>query len=89
MRKEPYRLSFTTGALLHYESITVAELYVNSQDWGNVRRLVLDENRLQMRTIGTSKRIYWEIASRLKCLSADELILLLDLPPQDLSLIHI
>ncbi|MEM7133187.1 MAG: DUF1819 family protein [Chloroflexota bacterium] len=83
MEEETYSLSFTTGALLYHESITVAELYAELEDWDAVRQVVISENRLQMRTLNASKRIYREITSRLKTLTRGQLALLLDLPRQD------
>jgi hypothetical protein len=69
-------MSFTSSTLLHRESLTVAELYTGLQDWALVRNIVLTDNRLQMRTVNASERIYREIASRLKQLTADEFDLL-------------
>lgn len=71
-----YSMSFTSGALLHRESLAVAALYAETQDWKRVRDTVLAENRLQMRTANTSQRLYREIASRLKQLTAQEFELL-------------
>ena len=67
-----YSMSFTSGALLHRESFAVAALYAETQDWKRVRDTVLAENRLRMRTAKTSQRLYREIASRLKQLTAQE-----------------
>ena len=72
-----YSMSFTSGTLLHRESLTIADLYAELHDWDAVRSTVLAENRLQMRTANASQRLYREIASRLKQLTADEFDLLL------------
>ena len=72
-----YSMSFTSGTLLHRESLTIADLYAELHDWEAVRSTVLAENRLQMRTANASQRLYREIASRLKQLTADEFDLLL------------
>lgn len=76
MKTEKYSLSFTTGTLLHRESVIVAEQYLEFQNWDTVRQEVLSKNWLQVRTLNTSKRFFSEIASRLKTLSDDELDLL-------------
>lgn len=76
MKTEKYSLSFTTGTLLHRESVIVAEQYLDFQNWNAVRQEVLRKNLLQVRTLNTSKRFFSEIASRLKTLSNDELDLL-------------
>ena len=72
-----YSMSFTSGTLLYHETIIVAQLYAELSDWNAVRTLVIDENRLQMRTLNASKRIYREVASRLKQLTAVQHTLLL------------
>ena len=40
-----YTLSFTTGAALIYESVIVADLYVELQNWLKVRAKLMAENR--------------------------------------------
>jgi hypothetical protein len=77
MAEEAYVLSFTAGALLYRESLTVARLFDEVRDWEAVRAQVLDSNLLRMRTQNASKRIFREVASRLKQLTAAELDLLL------------
>jgi hypothetical protein len=69
-------MSFTAGALLYRESLTVAKLYEEMNNWDAVRTKVIDDNLLQMRTLNASKRIFREVASRLKHLTAEELALL-------------
>jgi hypothetical protein len=69
-------MSFTAGALLHQESLTVAKLFEELGDWEAVRERVMDDNLLRMRTPSASKRIFWEVAGRLKRLTPAELALL-------------
>ncbi|MFO7634138.1 MAG: DUF1819 family protein [Caldilinea sp.] len=69
-------MSFTSGGLLHRESLTISELYDELRDWDAVRRIVIGENRLRMRTANSSVRLYQEIASRLKLLTAGEVDIL-------------
>lgn len=76
MGKITYSMSFTTGTLLYRESMTVAHLYQTLGNWDDVRDQVIAENRLQMRTLNSSKRIVREINSRLKLLTPLELAIL-------------
>lgn len=76
MTKNRYSMSFTSGALLHQESLTIAELFEELGDWSAVRERVMDDNLLQMRTMSAAKRIFQEVASRLKRLTPAELALL-------------
>lgn len=76
-------MSFTTGGLFQRESIRLAELYLNLEDWGAVRDKVITSNLLQARMANTSKRISREIISRLAMLSANELNLLVHGYPQE------
>ena len=78
MNIEKYSMSFTTGALLHQESVNLAGWYLEKCDWNGVRDEVISRNLLQARTANSAKRIYREICSRLKCLNRDELELLVE-----------
>ena len=71
-----YTLSFTTGAALIYESVIVADLYVELQNWLKVRAKLMAENSFQSRTESTLKKLYGEISRRLKHLTDDQLNLL-------------
>jgi hypothetical protein len=77
MTTNSYRMSFTTGALLYNETITVAQLYQQLGSWDAVRERVLAGNRLQMRTTNAAKRIFTEITSRLRQLTPAQLDYLL------------
>ena len=83
MTESKYTLSFTAGALLYPESLTVAKLCEALGDWDAVRAQVLDENLLQMRTPSASKRIFREVASRLKHLTPAEMALFRTGPRQE------
>ena len=72
-----YSMSFTTAALLGHETLLVAALFADAQDWSLVRHKTLHENLLQMRTVNSSKRIFREISSRLKQLTPEQLGMLL------------
>ena len=76
MTENRYSMSFTSGALLYQESLGVANLFEKVGDWDVVRERVMKDNLLQMRTLNASKRIFREVASRLKQLTPAELALL-------------
>ena len=78
METQRYSLSFTSASLLHRESLIIAELCFQLNDWNLVRAQVIDQNLLQVRTLNTSKRFFREVASRLKTLSSTELELLVN-----------
>jgi hypothetical protein len=77
MKKERYSMAFTTGGLFYRESVALAMLFLELNDWESVREQVLSENLLQSRTLNTSKRQCREIISRLKTLDPMELDLLI------------
>lgn len=83
MANEKYNMSFTAGALLYRESLTVAQLYSEMGEWHIVRDMVIEENRLQMRTQSASKRIFREVMSRLKELTSAQFEILQDGSRQD------
>ncbi|WP_051921215.1 DUF1819 family protein [Porticoccus hydrocarbonoclasticus] len=68
-----YQMSFTSGGLLHRESIRLAELYLELGDWEAVKETALAGNLLQVRAQSTARRQIREILSRLKLLSSEEL----------------
>lgn len=83
MSDTKYLMSFTTGGLFYRESIEVAQVYLDLQDWAAVRDRVIDDNLLQTRTVNTARRICREICSRLKQLTEDEMGILVDGSGQD------
>jgi hypothetical protein len=85
MQQHKYSMSFTTGNLFHRESVQLAELYLKCQDWSAVREMVFAENLLQTRTRSTARRLYNEIASRLKRLDIVELQFLVQATHQDVG----
>lgn len=76
-------MSFTAGALLQPESVTIAKLYLEVGDWDLVKEKVIAENLLQSRALSTLKRLSHEIIARLETLSIDELTLLTESEYQD------
>ena len=73
VKDKKYNMSFTTGSLYHYESVTIVELYIELQDWNAARNNAITENLLQSRTLSTLKKVCGEVISRLKTLSPREL----------------
>jgi len=71
-----YVMSFTAGALLHRESVRIAEAFAHKRDWAALRQAGLAENLLQTRSQRTSKRLFGEIIARLKRLTESQLALL-------------
>lgn len=76
MNVSKYSLSYTTGAALIPESITVAALHVELRNWPTIRMRVLEDNCFQARTLSTLKKLYGEVARRLKHLTPVQLKLL-------------
>ncbi len=76
-------MSFTAGALLQPESVTIAKLYLEVGDWDLVKDKVISENLLQSRALSTLKRLSHEIIARLSTLNIEELTLLIESEYQD------
>ncbi len=85
MSQQKYSMSFTTGNLFQRESVQLAQLYLELNDWRAVRATVLSQNLLQARTESTARRLYNEIVSRLKTLSNIELTYLLRASGQEVG----
>lgn len=71
-----YSMAFTTCSLVVQESIKVAQLFVEKEDWKEVSQEATKTNLLQYRTESSLKRTLSEIISRLKLLPSDALPLL-------------
>ena len=76
-------MAFTTGSLLHPETIKVVDLYVDLRDWKAVSQAAFENNVLQYRTEGALKRTLSEIISRLKLLNSESIDLLFKGTVQD------
>lgn len=68
-----YVMSFTAGALLYRESVTIARLYAERGDWNAARKAALVDNALQIRTPSAAFRLAREAAQRLQTLTSDQL----------------
>lgn len=82
-KKQKYSMAFTTGSLLHPETIKVVDLYVDLHDWKAVSQAAFENNVLQYRTEGALKRTLSEIISRLKLLNSESIDLLFKGTVQD------
>jgi hypothetical protein len=78
MTSVKYSTSFSVGAIFYHESIICVEQYLKLGEWSTVKDFITENNSFQARTTATSQRIYWEIHSRLKLLSEEQLKLLID-----------
>jgi hypothetical protein len=74
----PYKLSFTSGALLMREAVVAAPLYLRERDWSKARAVIEDDNLLQARTVASGRRVAREIVQRLAVLTDEEIELLVD-----------
>lgn len=71
-----YNLSFTAGAILHTESISVIECYLHSKNWSKAREVVSSDNILAVRTQSSGKRLIREIELRVSWLDDADLELI-------------
>lgn len=72
-REKPYVMSFTLGGLNLHESLIVANAYLLSHDWDQVRDVILKENLFQTRMVSSSRRLLNEIISRIRQMSEEEM----------------
>lgn len=75
---QKYNMSFTGGALLQSETAIITKLYLELNDWDEVKEKVVSENMLQSRALSTLKRLTYEIISRIRTLNTNELKLLIE-----------
>lgn len=73
MSSKKYSLNFTTGGLFLSESSVFVDLYLELSDWKKVRKKVMDDNLLQVRTVSSSQKISGQICARLKNLTSKQL----------------
>ena len=77
MNSPRYILSFTGARLQRAESVALAELFREDEDWDQMRRQAEEGNILQVRTLSSAKRVARELVFRLQELSDRELDLLI------------
>lgn len=73
-----YPLSFTAAALLPEESATLAELFLERQDWEKVYAEVDAHGLLNRKKAATRRRLFNELSFRLGALSREEMELIAD-----------
>ena len=71
-----YRMSFSTGGLFVNESIVLAGLYRDLEDWEAVKSAAVEAVTLPFPKASSARRSIREIVNRLRCLSDEELELL-------------
>jgi hypothetical protein len=57
---QTYNMSFTAGGLFLRESVEIAKLYLEIQDWKLVRVRALQQNVIQSRTESSAVRVIRE-----------------------------
>lgn len=79
MLKTNYSLSFTSGGILHPESMTIIHHYTKSYDWVQAKEAVIRDNSFGVRTESSGKRLTRELQLRLSWLDKIDLELIGDL----------
>ena len=77
-----YKIGFTRPALLQ-ETVLIAQLFQDLQDWGAVKLVVQQENLLLNRTARSGEIMFSEIHKRLGLLAESQLAVIADNFPQD------
>jgi len=68
-----YTLSYTAAPLMPIETKNVVELYLQTQNWDEVKKKVIDDDILQKPTLDSRKRVFSELKKRLLNLTQPEL----------------
>lgn len=63
-----YRLSFTTGGLLLSQGVVAAHVMLTEPDVSRARTLLEADNRVQQRTVASTKRVTHEVVQRVAML---------------------
>lgn len=71
--RQKYSLSFTSIGARRLETAEVARAFVETSDWAEVRRRIVEDDIISLNKESTRKRVGAEIIKRLKMLDADEL----------------
>lgn len=72
LMEKKYSVTFARRGLLYPESVKLANLQANLEDWTAVRHEAISSNLLQTRTVSTSKKVCSEVVSRLRTLTKTE-----------------
>lgn len=69
---EKYLLSYSASAIRRADCVTLAKAYVACNDWQEVRRQVVEDDILLIKSESSRKRISSELIKRLNSLTGDE-----------------
>lgn len=72
-RQTKYCLSLTGAGTYRAETLEAARAFIECRDWGEVRRLIVEENLISLNSEGNRKRIGGEIIKRLNTFDTEEL----------------
>lgn len=75
---QDYRMSFTTGGLFLNESLTVAQLHVEGEPWQKTVTRAMEQSATSLPKTASNRRTLREISNRLRTLTHDERVFLLD-----------
>lgn len=81
--RQKYSLSFTSIGARRLETAEVARAFVETPNWVEVRRRIVEDDIISLNKESTRKRVGAEIIKRLKMLDADELAFLADAVDDD------
>ena len=71
--KNEYSMSFTAASLLPAESLALAEVYAETQDWNQTKQQALQKNLIQKRSYSSIRRQVPELIKRLQNLSDSQI----------------
>lgn len=77
-QEQPYLMSFGTGGLYINESVAIARLHAAGRDWELTMIDAQERGAFPVRKASSARRSIREIVNRLKHLSSDELVLLIE-----------
>jgi hypothetical protein len=77
-QEQAYLMSFGTGGLYINESVAIARLHVADRDWESTMIDAQERGAFPVRKASSARRSIREIVNRLKHLSSDELVLLIE-----------
>ena len=67
-----YSLSMSGSSVRRPETLETARLYLETGDWAETRKRVIDDNLYQLNAISSRKRVAGELIKRLRTLTDDE-----------------
>ena len=78
MQSVSYKLSFTSASLFIADSVKIASIYLETNNWEAVKSQIEVHNILQYETMSSGVRISRELRQRLQMLTDEQLELLVD-----------